>query len=189
MRGRIRNLVVTAVVCSVWIASGCTTAPTSMPGAHTAAVFGSFELIKNGAAVDVGDSVFSNHVTMSLLRQGSGDHRVVAVGDGGEFTWYLEPGDYHVSSISFGNRGERVEPAVSLNFSVAADADAVYVGAMKIYVASFSGYHGVDARIGGPEIRNRCQRDCAARLTELQLTQEALSMSILHPPGRIARND
>lgn len=189
MNKRIRNLVVIMAVCSLPVISACSSTPATIAdaGAGNAAVFGSFELVRNGEPVEVGSSLFANHVTMALTRQDSGEHIVGRVGDGGEFTWYLEPGDYHVASLSFGNRGERVEPAIGLNFTVAEGADAVYLGAMTVYVASFSGYHGVDARFAS-EVRNACRRDCDARLTELALTRDQLAVSILHMPGRMARN-
>ena len=190
MNGRIRNLVVTLTICSFAMLAGCTTTTSTLDVASvdTAAVFGSFDLVKNGEAVELGDGIFDNQVSVAISRQGTDEAFVGNVGSGGEFTWYLEPGEYHVSSFSFGNRGERFEPQVSLNFTVAGDADAVYIGAMKVYVTSFSGYHGTDARMGGPEIRNGCRWDCAARLEQLQLDKERLMISILHPPGRMVGN-
>ncbi|MEJ2274201.1 MAG: hypothetical protein P8Y01_06455 [Woeseiaceae bacterium] len=105
-------------------------------------------------------------------------------GSDGQFTWYLAPGDYHVSAVSFSNRGERVEPDVSLNFSVAPDAGAVYIGTISLETSFDYGYFGTDARLSGASVQNDCNAECTERLRVLDLSNGDLVVSMLHRPGR-----
>ena len=184
MKGNFGNLAVT--ICSLALVGGCATSAidTTAPDDGDVAVIGKFELIRNGAQVDVGEGFFANHATLLFSRQGEGEEIVGTVGSDGQFTWYLAPGDYHVSAVSFSNRGERVEPDVSLNFSVAPDAGAVYIGTISLETSFDNGYFGTDARLSGATVQNDCNAECANRLRELDLSNGDLVVSMLHRPGR-----
>jgi hypothetical protein len=179
------------VVCSLAFTGGCAATSGDVLTADDgkAAVFGKFELVKNGQQVRIGEGLFAHHATLLFNEQGADDEIIGKVGRDGEFTWYLAPGDYHVSAVAFSNHGERVEPGVSLNFTVQPDMKAAYIGTIRVESSFDSGYYGTDARLGATTVRDDCWQDCAARLAELNLTEADLYVSILHRPGQVARTD
>ena len=190
MKGLIRNLVVTTSVFALACLSGCATTSGNNVAANDSdiAVLGKFELVKNGEPVAVGEGLFANHATLLFNRQGVDETVIGKVGAEGEFTWWLAPGEYHVSAVTFSNRGERIEPAVSLNFTVHPEAKAVYIGTVTVDSSFDSGYYGTDARLDATTVRNECLAHCAARLDALGLDEGDLYVSILHRPGHVARN-
>ena len=141
-----------------------------------------------GGGVAVGEGLFANHATLLFNRQGVDETVTGKVGSEGEFTWWLAPGEYHVSAVTFSNRGERIEPALSLNFTVHPEVKAVYIGTVTIDSSFDSGYYGTDARLDSTTVRNECRADCAARLEALGLDKGDMSVSILHRPGHVASN-
>ena len=108
----------------------------------------------------------------TLIDQGVDETVIGKVGAEGEFTWWLAPGEYHVSAVTFSNRGERIEPAVSLNFTVHPEVKAVYIGTVTIDSSFDSGYYGTDARLDSTTVRNECRADCAARLEALKAVED-----------------
>ena len=191
MKGIVRNLVVTIGVVALACLSGCATLSKEAVALNDGeiAVLGKFELVKNGEKIAVGDGLFANHATLLFKRQGMNETINGKVGSEGEFTWWLAPGDYHVSAVTFSNRGERIAPAISLNFTVHPEAGAVYIGTVTVDSSFDSGYYGTDARLGSTTVRNECRADCDARLEALGLSEADLSVSILHRPGHVARNN
>ena len=192
MKGILRNLAVTVFACILLPALlvGCSTTPGQLTssGNGDTLVFGKFKLVKNGKDVALGDGLFANHATLRFERLGAGEEFVGKVGRDGEIAWYLGPGEYHVSAVSFGNQGERVDSGVSLNFHVAPQAEAVYVGTVVVQTRFHTGYYGTDAVVG-TVVRNECARDCAALLARHGLPAADVDKSILHRPGRrVAHN-
>ena len=191
MKENLRKLAVTVVACTLipafLVACGTTSGQLASFDDGNTLVFGKLELVKNGEDVALGDGFFANHAALRFEQLGSGEEFVGKVGRGGEFAWYLGPGEYHVSVVSFGNQGERVDSDVSLNFHVAPQTEAVYVGTVVVQTRFHTGYYGTDAVVG-TVVRNECARDCAPILARHGLADAGIDKSILHRPGRVARN-
>ena len=187
---------ISAVLVAVVSLSGCATSATSADvDKHTAqalaapgetVVFGKFRLIRNGEEAHIDNGFLSTSATLYLRQAGESGKIVGKVGEEGEFAWALEPGNYRVSSISFSNRGERVEPITNFSFSVSGDTEALYIGTVTLETSFDSGFYGLNGVVDGYSVRNDCSSDCAARLERLGLAASDASISLLVEPNPMA---
>ena len=149
-------------------------------------VFGKFRLVRNGEEAQFNNDMFATSAALYLKRAGEPGRILGKVGEDGEFAWALEPGNYRVSSISFNNLGERVEPITNFSFSVSGDTDAVYIGTVTLEATFESGYYGINGVVDGYSVRNDCSSGCAARLERLGLDASDSSISLLAEPSPVA---
>jgi len=132
-------------------------------------VFGKFRLLKNGHETKLGDSFFGNVAALRLYRAEDQEEFTLRVGDNGEFSRELAPGDYYITSVSFKFRGETIRPDTNFMISVSEDGRPNYVGTITLE-ATFSGsYNGAKGSFERFTISNECAMDCERRLAELGL--------------------
>jgi len=141
-------------------------------------VFGKFRLVRNGEEADIGDGLFGTTAEIHFVN-GNGERGIVGkVGKHGEFAWALDPGSYRVTTIGFDNRGERVEAAAKVTFTVPADYSATYVGTITLEASFDSGYYGTNGSVDSLIVSNDCAVDCAKRLEALGLAMDAMTVSV-----------
>ena len=197
-----RKFGVISIACAIAVAglSGCSTTGRHIDsGAELAkisssasdtVVFGQFRLIRNGQEVRQGEGLFGSSARLTLI--GEGQREIVGkVGRNGEFAWVLPPGEYSVSSLSFGNYGDRnprarLETPTNLSFTVSADKDAAYIGTITLEATLDSGYYGVNGTFDRYTVSNDCGAVGADRRAALGLTADDVAVSLLRQEGRMA---
>lgn len=130
-------------------------------------VFGKFQLLKNGRKTKLSDGFLGNSATIRLYQADTHEELSIRVGDDGEFSRELAPGDYYVMSIAFKHHGQTVEPETNFMFSVSADHEANYLGTITLEAKIGSGYYGMQGNFERFIITNDCATDCEARLASL----------------------
>jgi hypothetical protein len=199
MNGLTRNVLVTISFCFLAVAgfSGCAnTAKTIDSGAELASaasapsdavVFGKFRLVRNGYEAKLGTSIMANNATLHLYQPDGHEKVIGKVGRDGEFAWVLEPGTYHVTSIGFYNKGDKVEPATDFTFRVPADHEAIYVGTVTLETTFESGFLGVNGTVDRYTVANDCDQDCAPRLETLGLPADSAAIALMQDNSKFAQ--
>ena len=141
-------------------------------------VFGRFELYKNGVETKLGDSFFSNTAALNLYRPADQEEMTVKVGDNGEFSRTLAPGEYYLIGIEFKHRGESVQPETNYVFTVPADAATSYMGTIAMHATFSGGYMGVDGKIDRFILTDDCRAECSSILSNLGLAGSSVSSSL-----------
>ena len=152
-------------------------------------VFGKLELIRNGHAANLGGGLFSSSATLHVDAADGSRRFVGQVGDGGEFEFALQPGEYRVTNIGFHNRGEKVETESNLAFVVPEGSNAVYIGTLTLETVFDSGYYGLNGAIEDFTVSDDCRTDCADRLTQLQLSTDAAIVALIRAESHLASAD
>ena len=188
--------VISAVLAAVVSLSGCATSAAvvdadkgtaqALAAPGETVVFGKFRLVRNGQEARFNNDLLATSAVLHLRRASEPGRILGKVGEDGEFAWALVPGHYRVSSISFNNRGERVEPITNFSVSVSGDTDAVYIGTVTLEATFNSGYYGINGIVDGYTVRNDCSSDCAARLERLGLDASNSSVSLMAEPSPMA---
>jgi hypothetical protein len=152
----------------------------------TTLVFGKFRLIRNGEEARIGDGVLDTSAQLNLESIDGKSGIVGTVGDNGEFGWALQPGYYRVASISFNNRGERVEPLTDFTFEVTPGSQALYIGTVTMEASFDSGYYGINGTVDSYTVSNDCATDCASRLDKFGLSDASLDIGLMQQQRPVA---
>jgi len=149
-------------------------------------VIGKFELVRNGEEVPLADGLFSNSAKLYLQEAGERKEIAVRVGDNGEFALPAMPGDYEISRVAFNFHGEQLQAPTNLEFSVADDVRASYIGTITLEVTLGSGYRGTVGSFDQFRIRNDCAIDCDRLLTRAGLSPEDAETALVRWQQRTA---
>lgn len=141
-------------------------------------VFGKFQLYKNGVETELGDGFFSNTAALNLYRPADQEEMTVKVGENGEFSRQLAPGDYYLVGIEFKHRGETVEPETNYVFTVPADAPTSYMGTIAMHATFNGGYMGIDGKIDRFVLTDDCRAECDGILSNLGMAGADMSSSL-----------
>ena len=103
----------------------------------------------------------------------------------------LTPGEYSVSNVSIGNRGnrnprERLEMPTIVSFTVSANKEAVYIGTIALEATLESGDYGVNDTFDRYTVSNDCGAVCVERMAALGLAAGDVTVSLLRQEGRMA---
>ena len=143
-----------------------------------ALVFGKFRLLKNGNETKLGEGMFSNVAALRLYRPEDQEEFTGRVGENGEISMKLSPGEYYVNSITFRHQGERIEPETNFRFVVSADHKASYIGTITLETSFSNGYHGMKGSFDRFTVRNDCAESCDQRLAELGLVPQDVAVTL-----------
>lgn len=132
-------------------------------------VFGKFRLLKNGNKTKLSDGFSGNSAWIRLYQADTREELSIKVGEDGEFSRELAPGEYYVMSIAFRHHGQTVEPETNFMFDVSGAHEANYIGTITLEAKFTSGYYGMQGEFERFIISNDCAADCEDRLADLGL--------------------
>lgn len=141
-------------------------------------VFGKFRLLKNGNEIKLGDGFFSNVAALRLYRPEDQEEFTGRVGDDGEFSMQLAPGDYYIENVVFKHQGETIAPETNYVFTVSADHEANYIGTITLETTFTKDYNGVKGTFDRFTVADDCATDCDRRLAELGLPNSELMVDL-----------
>lgn len=141
-------------------------------------VFGKFQIVKNGVDANLGEGFFSNTAALNLYRPADQEEFTIKVGDNGEFSRELAPGEYYLVGIEFKHRGETVEPQTNYVFTVPAEAPTSYMGTIAMHATFSGGYMGVSGKIDRFILTDDCRTECDGILSKLGMAGAATSSAL-----------
>ena len=151
-------------------------------------VFGEFRLLKNGYETKFGDGVFGNVAALRLYRVDDQEEFTIRVGEDGEFSRRLAPGDYYVMNVSFKYRGETIRPDTNFMFNVSGDSGANYLGTLTLEATFSSGYNGTMGSFDRFLVADECASVCERRLAEFGLNNADVTTSLPEWQTQVAIN-
>ena len=151
-------------------------------------VFGKFRLLKNGYETKFGDGIFGNFAALRLYRVDDQEEFTIKVGNGGEFSGRLAPGDYYIMNVSFKYRGETIRPDTNFMFNVSGDSSANYLGTLTLEATFSSDYNGTKGSFDRFLVADECASVCERRLAELGLESTDVTTSLPVWETRVAIN-
>ncbi len=142
-------------------------------------VVGRVAWIRNGGAVEIGDSDSGDCLTIGLHDTADDRAFSASVGRGGYFMWHLPPGEYHLSSLAFRYRASTFLGRAGFHVSVPATADPVYIGTLAVDTTMQPGLLGWKAEIHRFAVTEECVSDCEFILSQLGRSQDPVQIALM----------
>ena len=161
----------------------------AMANPDVVVVFGKVRWINNGEELEIGTGMFSNIVELQMYPEGSDDRTIAKVGDGGDFTWPMQPGSYFIPAVNFmDNAFSDVGNFIGytyLTFEVPEGKGPTYIGTLIFeteYKSKFLTYESsVVSRTA-----DDCESECQERLKALGLPSDSLQVSLIQVGPQVA---
>ena len=144
-------------------------------------VFGKVRWVQNGQEIKVGKNLFGNIIEFQVYPAATRRRQIARVGENGQFSWALPPGEHHVPAINLSSGASSFVVPVFIHLIVPEDCEASYAGTLTLETTLKQGWLGADSTLDRMSVADDCDEMCASMLEKLGLPASAARVSLLQP--------